>query len=320
MNIQTIPNTNLRVSEICLGCGDMGGGMDRAGSYALLNRYLELGGNFLDTAHIYNDWIPGERSRSEKLIGAWMRTRRNRDDLVVSTKGGHPNLRHMDKPRLSANEIINDLDESLIYLQVDTIDLYWLHRDDPGRPVEEIMDVLAQQVRAGKIIAYGASNWRVERLRAAQEYSAQAGLPPFVADQVLWNAAAADRQAISDPTIHVMDQALWHYHQSTGLAAIPYSSQANGYFNKLDSGKIATMNPGLRAHYPLEANQPRLDAIRQIRALTGLTVTQIVLGYLLSQPFVTIPIIGPKNIEQLEDSMQACGVRLTAEQIISISG
>jgi aryl-alcohol dehydrogenase-like predicted oxidoreductase len=251
MNTQTLPHTELRVSEVCLGGGDMGGQLDKTSSFALLDRYLELGGNFIDTAHVYNNWIPGERSRSEKMIGSWMRSKRNRDRLVIATKGGHPDLRHMGVPRLSDQEILEDLEESLIYMQVDHIDLYWLHRDDPSRPVEELVDLLAEQVKAGRIRYAGVSNWRLERLQAAQEYAARAGLPAFAADQVLWNAAVIDRAAIPDPTIHVMDKPLWDYHKATGLAAIPFTSQANGLFDKLEKGRLDSTIPSQFVHYPI---------------------------------------------------------------------
>jgi aryl-alcohol dehydrogenase-like predicted oxidoreductase len=318
MNIQILPHTELRVSEICLGGGDLGGQLDKISSFALLDRYTELGGNFIDTAHVYNNWIPGERSRSEKMIGSWMRSKRNRDHLVIATKGGHPDLRHMNIPRLSDREILEDLEESLNYMQVDRIDIYWLHRDDPSRPVEELVELLAAQVKAGKIRSVGVSNWKVERLQAAQEYAARAGLPPFVADQVLWNAAFIDRAAIPDPTIQVMDKPLWDYHHATGLPAIPFSSQANGLFDKIEKGRLDPTNPAQLAHYPAAPNRARLEKIRAIGAETGWTTTQIVLAYLLSQPFTTIPIIGPKSIQQLDDSMRSAGIRLSPSQIATI--
>jgi aryl-alcohol dehydrogenase-like predicted oxidoreductase len=318
MNTQILPNTEMRVAEICLGGGDLGGRLDKVFSFALLDRYIELGGNFIDTAHVYNNWIPGERSRSEKMIGAWMHSKRNRDNLIIATKGGHPDLRHMNVPRLSNREILEDLEESLIYLQVDHIDLYWLHRDDLSRPVEELVDLLAAQVKAGKIRYAAVSNWCLERLQAAQEYAARAGLPPFAADQVLWNAAAIDRAAIPDTTIHVMDRPLWEYHHASGLAAIPFSSQANGLFDKLEKGRLDPNQPAQFKHYPFAANKARLEKIQAIRTETGWTTTQVILGYLLSQPFTTIPIVGPKNIAQLDDSMRAAGIRLSPSQMSAL--
>lgn len=310
-----LPGTDLELSPICLGTGGFGGSIDRQTSFAMLDRFVELGGNFLDTAHVYSNWIPGEKSRSEKTIGLWLKDRQNRQNMVIGTKGAHPNLETMHQPRLSRAEIQIDLEESLGHLQSDWIDLYWLHRDDPTRPVEDILETLNLQVAAGKIRFFGASNWTLERLRLAQEYAAANGMRGFVADQVLWNAAVVDADAIPDKTTVVMDHALEQYHRTTGLAAMPYSAQANGLFQRLLTGSLEQMNPGLRAPYPLAANLERLKVIQKIERATNLTLSQIVLGFLTSQPFVTIPIVGPRTLEQLEDSLSAVGVHLAPEQL-----
>ena len=159
---------DLHPSPICLGTADLGSAVNRSDSFALLDAYLDLGGNFLDTAKVYADWLPGERSTSEKLLGEWMRLRRNRQRIVLATKGAHPDLATMHLPRLSRAEIEADLHASLRHLQTDIIDLYWLHRDDPARPVEDILATLQDAVRAGKIRYFGCSNWRVERIRLCQ--------------------------------------------------------------------------------------------------------------------------------------------------------
>ena len=280
-----------------------------------MDRFVELGGNLLDTAHVYSNWIPGEKSRSEKTIGLWLQSRQNRQNMIIGTKGAHPDLETMHLPRLSRSEIQRDLEESLEHLQTDWIDLYWLHRDDPTRPVEDILETLNDQVTAGRIRCFGASNWTLERLRLAQDYAAANGMRGFVADQVLWNAAVVDADAIPDKTTVVMDHALEQYHRATGLAAMPYSAQANGLFQRLLTGTLEQMNPVLRAQYPLAANLERLKVIQKIQQATGLTVTQVVLGFLTSQPFVTIPIVGPRTLEQLEDSLSAVNVHLSPEQL-----
>jgi aryl-alcohol dehydrogenase-like predicted oxidoreductase len=115
-----------------------------------------------------------------------------------------------------------------------------------------------------------------------------------------------------------MDKPLWDYHKATGLAAIPFTSQANGLFDKLEKGRLDSTIPSQFVHYPIPPNRARLEKIRAISAEAGWSTTQVVLGYLLSQPFATIPIIGPKNISQLEDSMRAAGVRLSPDQIAAI--
>ena len=122
-----LPGTDLELSPICLGTGGFGGSIDRQTSFAMLDRFVELGGNFLDTAHVYSNWIPGENSRSEKTIGLWLKDRQNRQNMVIGTKGAHPNLETMHLPRLSRADIQNDLEESLGHLQTDWIEIGRAH-------------------------------------------------------------------------------------------------------------------------------------------------------------------------------------------------
>jgi aryl-alcohol dehydrogenase-like predicted oxidoreductase len=315
MKYTTIPTTELKPATICLGTVGIGSKLEQAASFELLDAYLDQGGNFIDTAQVYSDWLPGERSSSEKTIGRWLNQRRNRDNIILATKGAHPGLATMHIPRMSRQEIIHDLDQSLRHLQTDIIDLYWLHRDAPNHPVEDILETLNDQVKAGKIRYFGCSNWRTERIKAAQEYAAHHGLQGFAANQARWSLAHVDPEAISDKTTVVMDEAMVQYHRQTGLAATPYTAQAQGLFQKLASGAAGQIDPNSRRVYPAAENQRRFERVRRLAADTGLSITQIVLGYLQSQPFVTIPIVGCRTLDQLNDSLQAADIRLTPDQL-----
>ncbi len=315
MRSTAISNTDLVVSSLCLGTAHLGSEIPRPIAFQMLDAYLEAGGNFVDTAKVYADWLPGERSTSEKTIGEWMRTRGNRSRVVLATKGAHPDLQTMHIPRLSREEIVADLDASLRHLQTDLVDLYWLHRDDPARPVEEILETLNDQAQAGKIRYFGCSNWRTPRIAAAQEYAAEHHLRGFVANQVLWNVGVPDMQAVADKTVAAMDAAMREYHAEIGMAAISYTSQANGFFNRMAAGTRDRMKPELRAVYDTPDNRERFRRIQTVCSETGLSVTQVVLGFLISQPFPTIPIVGPQNLTQLADSLSAADVLLTREQV-----
>lgn len=320
MQYTTIPGTDLRCAAICLGTSNLGSTVDRQASFYLLDAYLDLGGNFIDTASVYANWLPGKESVSEKTLGRWHRQRGNRDRLLLATKGGHPDLSTMHVSRLSRAEIVHDLDASLSNLQTDVIDLYWLHRDDLTRPVQEILEVLHDQVEAGKIRTFGCSNWRAPRIRAAQAYAAQRGLRGFVANQMQWSLARADPEAIADKTTVAMDGDLYSYHLETGLAAIPYSSQANGFHQKLASGARDRMSPGMLRTYDHAENRACFNRIQALAEETGWSVTQIALGYLQSHPFPTLPIVGCKNVEHLRDSLSAADVRLSPEQVQYLRG
>jgi aryl-alcohol dehydrogenase-like predicted oxidoreductase len=317
MRYTTIPNTDLVVSVICLGTGEAGANYDRAATFAMLDAFIEQGGNFVDTAHIYNDWIPGEHSRSEKLLGTWMQARHNRSGVLVATKGAHPDLNHMQVGRLSPVEIAADLEESLRFLQVEAIDLYWLHRDDAARPVEEIIATLEAQVRAGKIRYYGCSNWQLARIRAAQDYAAGGGAGGFAGVQNLWSLARPNLAEIMrrDPTLAVMDDDLWQYHRQTGLAAIPYTSQANGLFQKWETVGAEALPAGLARQYLSAETEGRYQRLKLLSRQTGLSTTQIGLGWLTGQPFATVPVVGPQSLAQLRDCLSAADVQLTPEQV-----
>lgn len=318
MHYTTIPNTTLKPSVICLGTADIGSKIDLATSFRMLDAFSEQGGNFLDSAEVYANWLPGEQNLSEKTVGKWLAARGVRDKMIVATKGAHPRLSSMHVSRMTRADIVHDVDQSRKNLQTDVIDLYWLHRDDPQRPVAEIIDTLNEQVKAGKLRHFGCSNWQTERIKAANAYASAQGLQGFVANQPLWNLGVVDYAALGDPTLAMMDQAMWHYHQATKLAAVPYSSQANGLFNKMAQGK--PIRPNTLRIYHNAQNQQRFQRVQQLAQETTLSVTQIVLGYLIAQPFPTIPIVGCQNLEQLADSLSAGDVRLSTEQVKLLSG
>lgn len=311
MRIVTIPASDLSPSQLCLGTNRFGTDIPSPDAIALLDAYTAEGGNFVDTAHIYADWIPGTRSASEKTIGQWLAERKNRQQMLIATKGGHPRLETLEFPRLSRKALYQDVEESLGFLQTDYIDLYWLHRDDPRLPVADILGTLNDPVAAGKIRHFGCSNWQTARLVAANAYAAAGQLRGFVANQPNWSLAVLNDGAITDKTLTAMDQAGLDYHRQTGLAAIPYSAQAKGFFQKLPDH----LKPRDRELYWNETNLQRAKKVRLLAERYGASVSEIVLGYLMGQPFVTIPVIGPRTIDQLRDSLQAVHLKLTPEDV-----
>jgi aryl-alcohol dehydrogenase-like predicted oxidoreductase len=310
-----IPNTTLAPSVLCFGTTMIGSAVDKAGSFQLLDAFVEAGGTFIDTAKVYADWLPGERSISEKTIGEWLRRSGKRSQLVLATKGAHPELSSMQIGRLSRAEIVADLDASLRHLQTDVIDLYWLHRDDAKRPVTDILETLEGQVRAGKIRYYGCSNWRAARIAEAQAAARKEGWAGFAADQMMWSLAAVDPAALPDKTMVAMDGELKQLHLAGGMAVTPYSSQANGYFQRLAAGAVDEMSANQQRVYGTPTNRARLARVRQIAAATGLTLTAVVLGYLTAQPFPTFPIFACRTMSQLQDTLQAGDAILTQDQV-----
>lgn len=315
METRKILNSNLEPSVICLGTVNIGSTLDQKKSFALLDAYLEKGGNFIDTAKIYSDWLPGEKSSSEKMLGLWLKERKNRSQVILATKGAHPDLSSMHLSRLSPKDIVADINDSLKNLQTDFIDLYWLHRDDVKQPVSDIIDTLTAQVKLGRIRYFGCSNWKLERIIAAQAYAAQKGIIGFVANQPYWSLAEVNLNALSDKTLVVFDQKSKQYHQKSNLAVIPYSSQANGWFQKMAINKVS---PNLQKIYGNQISEERYKRVKSLATESNLTITQIVLGYLISQTFPTFPIIGARNIEMLNDSLSASHIKLSADQVANL--
>ncbi len=310
MNYLTLPHTDLRVSRLCLGTADFGAGVSESDSFALLDQFFDAGGNFLDTAAIYAAWTPAGAGSSEKLLGKWLAKRSK--NAIVATKGGHPQLDSMQLKRISKREIESDVEQSLRHLGLETIDLYWLHRDDETVPVETILGAMEDLKAAGKIRFYGCSNWKTTRIQAFQSAAQARGAVGFVANQPLWSLALSDLSG-ADPTLAAMDDAMREFHAQSGMAAIPYSSQANGYFSKLAENRaLPAMFDTEKVRAP---NRTRFEKVQTLGREKGLSISHIVLGYLLSQPFPVVPIIGCKNAAQLSDSLSAADVKLSPGQV-----
>lgn len=322
MRLFTIPKTDLTVSALCLGCGGLGTRTSRDNSFRLLDLFVALGGNFLDTAHIYAAWVAGGEGVSERTIGAWLQQRGAREEILIGTKGGHPHLNSMAISRLSPAEIEQDLEESLERLQVQTIDLYWLHRDDPQRPVDEIVETLNHAVTQGKIRYFGCSNWTPQRMRAAMEYADQHGISGFVANQVGWSLAK--RNPGGDPTTLFMDAETHAFHTETGLTVAAYSSQANGFFTgpygRESQPPAPGVNPGVAQAYYNETNFGRLDRARELAQRHHCAPNNIALGYLTSQPFPTCAIVGCGTEEHLRTSCATEEITLSPEEVHWLDG
>ena len=310
MNYRSIPHTQLSPSVLCLGTALFGTDVDETTAFALLDFFFERGGNFLDTAHGYGEWVPGGIGLSEKVIGAWLKARGLREQIIISTKGAQPLADTPHISRLSHDDIVSDLDESLRNLQTDAIDLYWLHRDDPTRPVADILETLHEQATKGKIRYFGCSNWHVERIQEAMDYAAQQQIAGFVANQLMWSYAVPNVEGIEDKTLVFMDADMFEFQRKTGLAALAYTSQAKGFFSKLHDNPT-TLSERLRNTYDNAENRERLQRLQRVSRDTSLAIPTLLLAYLIHQPFPTFPISGSTNKRQLLENLEASDVMLS---------
>jgi len=305
--------TDLTPSRIVLGTGSFGSNIPRDVAFEVMDAYLEAGGNVLDTAHIYSSWEPNGEGASERTVGAWLRSRGVRDRIILGTKGGHPALSSMDRARCTLEDLRRDLDESLERLQVERIDIYWLHRDHPGLPAATIIDNLAELQRSNRIGCFGASNWVPARIEAANAYAQKAGLNGFVANQPGWSLAAHATDFTQTLPMLRVDDAIQEWHTRTRLPLFAYSSQAGGYFGEANVlwARKGFVGSALRGTgYDSPSNRKRLLRAAAMAEKKGCTANQIALAWLLHQPFPVFPIIGSRSPEHVRESMAALRVEL----------
>ncbi|WP_176594301.1 aldo/keto reductase [Sphingobium sp. EM0848] len=312
-----IGSTDLSVSPLCYGTNQLGTAIRQPEADAILDRFAALGGNFLDTARSYGDWIPdAPKGASERAIGAWLKGRR-REDFVIATKGGFYDMRAGDyRNRVTPEDIRSDLMESLAHLGVDTIDLYWLHMDNADASVGPIMDVLIDAKAEGKIRWFGASNWTAARVLEANAYARAKGSEGFVALEPFWGLAKPD-EAHAAQQGYVLyfeehgEQAL----KDSGLAIMPYCSQSRGYFALREKGEVPDW---LNAFYNNPANDARFEAARRIAGQHGVGINDVALAYLVNQPQQTIPIFGASSPERVEESVKAAELHLSSEELTAL--
>lgn len=319
MSRLTINATNLAVSPLCYGTNMLGTAIDQDGANAILDCFAELGGNFLDTARVYGDWVPdAPAGASERAIGVWLK-RVNRADFVIATKGGMIDFRAGDgRPRCTPADIALDLTQSLDHLGIDHVDLYWLHTDNPALPVEPIMDALLAHQAAGHIAVFGASNWSAARIAEANAYAASIGKQGFIASQTFWGLAKPDAAAAGPHGyVHYYEDSGYDALHAGGLTFMPYAAQSGGYFTKLAKG-ADHVPEGLKARYNHPANAARLAAAQALAARHGVTINEIILSYLSSQPHQTIPIFGARTPDQVKESVKSAALKLTAEELAQL--
>jgi aryl-alcohol dehydrogenase-like predicted oxidoreductase len=270
---------------------------------ALLDAFVAAGGNCIDSAHVYGG------GKSERALGQWFAGRQNREKIVLLDKGAHP---YWTEPRVNPECIRQDIMESLERLQSGYIDLYLLHRDDPTVPVGPIVESLNEEQAAGRIRAFGGSNWTTTRIQEANDYAAAHGLQPFVAssphlslaaiNEVMWNGCLA------------LDAAGKAWHTTHQFPLFPWSSQAGGFFAGRFAPEDLSNKDIVRVYYN-EGNWERLRRARELAAQRGRTANQIALAWVLHQPFPVFALIGPRTLAELEDSLPALDIVLTPEEM-----
>lgn len=312
---------DIKVSSIVLGTDTFGSDTSEAESFALLDKYFELGGNTVDTARVYGCHYGSGDGISEQTVGKWLASRKCRDKVVISTKCAHPPLDAMTTGRLSRQEIESDIDASLRALGVDCIDILWLHRDDTSRSVEDIIDTLDAMVQKGKIRCFGGSNWSAERFAPANAYAKSVGKPGFAASQLKWAAAVSAPGFCDDPTLAEMDHAEYKYYTEAKMPVFAFASQAKGFFQKYANGGEDALSPKAKKRYLCKENLAMYDKLTALSREYGISLSAAVVSVLTSNTdFDTAAIVGCKTLDQLKDTMTGADAVLPYAEVKQLLG
>ena len=292
------------LSAAALGTDYYGKTIPEPEARALMDAYLAAGGNVIDTAHVYSDYLPGAKHMSEKVIGRWLWDNDARSRVILCTKGGFPVVGDMHASRIDRDSIRADLYESLGCLGVDNVDIYWLHRDDPARPVSEIAGWMDELYREGVFKYWGVSNWNSRRIEAIRAYCAENGLVPPACSQIKWSLAVPKPGSAGDDTLQEMDRAEHAWYLKNPLPLFAYSSQAKGFFSKLSA--TGGRDPGGKAgkRYFTAGNVKRFRTLEQLSEETGYSPGQLAIWWMTRPGTIpTVPVIGPRTIDQLTDTL-----------------
>lgn len=313
MQYGNVPGVTKPISRLVQG-SIMVNSRDKERGFALLDEILELGCNTFDTAHVYGS------GDNERTMGEWIHSRGVREKVVILGKGAHHN---QDRKRVTPWDITADIYDSLARFKFDYMDLYLLHRDDPSVPVGPIVETLHEHKQAGRILAYGGSNWSVERIQEANAYAAAHGLTPFVASSPnfsmaeQYNAPWEGCISIGGPK-KVADRA-WYAEQHMPL--FTWSSLAGGFFSgRLRRDNLDTFEAYLDKlavySYAGEENFQRLERAEDLADERGLTIPQVAMAYVMSQPLNIFALIGCQNAQEFRDNLHAAfDVRLTPQEL-----
>lgn len=303
MRTVTLGTTGLDVSALCLGAMFLGTKQDETLSFALLDQYADAGGMFIDTANIYAHWIAGFKGgESEALLGRWMKARGNRDRLVIASKVG---FEYSQQGRgLTAEQIITECERSLKRLDIETIDLYYAHKDDPNTPLEESLEAFDRLVQAGKVRHLGASNYSAWRLEKARWTSRVNGWAEFGCVQQRYSYIRTRRGQNVLPQLEANEDLL-AYCQAEGVTLLAYSALLGGAYTRADRE--------VPPQYQGPDTDNRLVALRDVAREQKATRNQIVLAWMLAHG--VLPLIAASSHEQLAENLGALEITLSEQQL-----
>jgi aryl-alcohol dehydrogenase-like predicted oxidoreductase len=311
MSQRRIGCSDLLVPPLCLGGNVFGWTVDEARSFAVLDAALEAGLNFIDTADVYSRWVEGnEGGESETIIGRWLKARGARNRVVIATKVGSD--MGQGRKDLSKAWILKAVEASLRRLQIETIDLYQSHWDDPETSPEETLEAYDILVKAGKVRVIGCSNFTAARLQESLEISSRKGLPRYECAQPEYNLYA--RSDFEGPLQKLCLEneigVITYFSLASGFLTGKYRSEADFGRSKRGGGMAKYLNPRGFAI---------LDALDKVAARHGARPAQVALAWIMAQPGVTAPIASATSVEQVADLAAATRLTLSPDDLAALT-
>ncbi|MCH3907065.1 MAG: aldo/keto reductase [Sphaerochaeta sp.] len=309
-----------KLSVIALGCDHYGETVTTENSIANLNLYVERGGNILDTARVYGQEKPLEKSTSETLLGRWMEETKNRDKVFLITKGCHPLKEDTHHSRVDRTNLAADIQESLEELRTDHVDLWFYHRDRPEIPADELIDMANDEVYdKGYATFLGASNWTSERIQKANDWAKAHGKQGFSMSEIQASLAHCDATWWGDDTIQFLTKEEEAWYAKSGMPVLGFASQAKGIFSKLLSGQEDKISARARERFLSPENLALVPKVKKLCEKYDASPAAVTLAYLLSKPVRVIPLVGCSNPVQLADSLSQPDLRLTEAEMADLS-
>lgn len=299
---------NIEVSRIVLGTTHFGSKIPEAAVMDIMDRYASLGGNAIDTARVYGDWGDTGNAASERVCGSWL-CGGNRERFILATKGGHYRMASRDVCRVTPDDIRADIELSLENLKTH-IDIYFLHRDNPALPVEAIMPVFDEYIRSGDIRAVGASNWKRERIDAANAFCRENSFQPFTVSEIQWSLAQLNSGTLpaafgNDPTVCGMEAGEYDKYTGGDLPLFCFTSIAWGFFGKYITGQGSMPGEAIRKACETPENFRRLEVVRRWSEKTGLPPVTLSVAYLTGHRLPAASLVSCSRPEQLDELMAA---------------
>lgn len=304
----------VQVSKLALGTFGYGKIVSKEESFGMMDHYLEAGGNCLDCGRVYLGGI------CEEAVGDWLKDRKARDKVFLSTKGCHPPQNDMSVGRLTLKEMEYDLDLSLQSLQTDYIDFYWLHKDDRNRSVEAIVEDVNILLESGKVGAVGCSNWHTDRIEQANKYAAGKGLRGFELSQIQWSLARADQmqETFLSHLDVVMSASEYDWYCNNKMTVFAWGSQAHAVFTKVEKSGWDSVPPNVMSQFGSDFNKQLFERLKDYSKQSGISISALALAYVTCNQLPGVALIGCKNMSQLKDSLSAADVFIEPEVLEKI--